>query len=81
MQPLIETLDIQMLDWLRECTVPHAVIATKHDKVKSGLRSKRKAAVADGCGLEQGDVVWVSAAKGVGLDQLRGLIRMWIAPD
>lgn len=74
-------LDIQMLDWLRECTVPHAVIATKHDKVKSGLRSKRKAAVADGCGLEQGDVVWVSAAKGVGLDQLRGLIRMWIAPE
>ena len=35
-------LDVQMLDWLRANTLPHSVIATKHDKVKASQRDKRK---------------------------------------
>jgi GTP-binding protein len=71
-------LDLQMLDWLRANVRPHTVIATKHDKVKSSQREKRKRELAAACQLEPGDVVWVSAAKGTGIERLRGLARMWL---
>jgi GTP-binding protein len=74
-------LDLQMLAWLRHHELPHAVVATKHDKVRSTARDKRKREVATACGVAPGDVVWVSAAKGVGIDRLRGLILSWVSPD
>jgi len=67
-------LDQQMLDWLREHEVPHTVVATKTDKVKSSRRPTRKRDLAAGCMLEPRDIVWVSAAKGVNIEQLRGLV-------
>ena len=74
-------LDVQLLDWLRAHDRPFTVIATKHDKVKSSQRDKRKKELAAGCELEPGDVVWVSAAKGVGIDRLRGLVLQWLSGD
>lgn len=71
-------LDVQMLDWLRAHGLPHQVVATKHDKVRSSKRQKRKVELAAGCGLEPGDVVWVSAERNVGLDRLRSLVRLWL---
>ena len=68
-------LDVQMLDWLRENGVPHTVVATKTDKVRSSHRQRRKRELADGCRLEPGDVVSVSVTNGAGLDQLRALVR------
>lgn len=68
-------LDGQMLAWLRENGVPHTVVATKTDKVKSAQRPRRRSELAAGCDLEPGDVVWVSAAKGTNLDQLRQLVN------
>lgn len=73
-------LDRSMLEWLREEGLPHQVVATKHDKVKAGQREKRKRQLAEACDLEPGDVVWVSAAKNVGIDRLRDLVRVWLAP-
>ena len=67
-------LDVQMLAWLRDNDVPHTVVATKTDKVKSSHRQRRKRELAEGCQLEPGDIVSVSAAKGSGLDQLRSLV-------
>jgi GTP-binding protein len=72
-------LDVQMLAWLRAEGVPHTVIATKHDKVKSGRRDKRKRELAEGCDLEPGDIVWVSSARGTGLDRLRQLIGLYLS--
>ncbi len=72
-------LDVQMLDWLRSEVISHTVIATKHDKVKSAKRERRKRDLAAGCELEPRDIVWVSASKGVGIDRLRGLIRGYLA--
>ncbi len=72
-------LDVSMLAWLREEGIPHQVIATKHDKVKTRAREKRKRDLAAGCDLEPGDVVWVSADKNVGIDRLRDLVRIWLA--
>jgi GTP-binding protein len=71
-------LDEQMLGWLRANVLPHTVVATKHDKVRSSQREKRKRALAEGCGLERGDVVWTSASKVVGIDRLRDLTRLWL---
>jgi GTP-binding protein len=70
-------LDIQMLEWLRYNGVPHTVVATKMDKVKSAKRATRRKDLAAGCQLETGDIVWVSATKGDGIDALRSLVRTW----
>lgn len=71
-------LDVQMLDWLRYNAVPHTVVATKFDKVKSSKRATRKKELAERCLLDQGDIVWVSATKGDGIDALRSLVRTWV---
>lgn len=71
-------LDTQMLDWLRYNGVPHTVVATKFDKVKSSKRATRKKELAAGCQLDIGDIVWVSASKGDGIDALRSLVRTWV---
>ena len=71
-------LDTQMLDWLRDNAMPHTVVATKHDKVRSSHREKRKREVAAACQLDRSDIVWVSATTGVGIDRLRDLMRLWL---
>ncbi|MCH9837538.1 ribosome biogenesis GTP-binding protein YihA/YsxC [bacterium] len=72
-------LDVQMFDWLRFNGVPHTVIATKLDKVKSSKRATRRKDLAAGCMLDAGDVVWSSSTKGDGIDQIRSLVRMHLA--
>ena len=72
-------LDVQLLEWLRGAALPHTVIATKHDKVKSNARERRKRDLAHGCGLDRSDVVWVSASKNVNVDRVRDLFRLWLA--
>ena len=73
-------LDVQMLEWLRAHDLPHTIVATKHDKVRSSHRDKRKRELAAGCEVDPKDVVWVSAAKGTNVDRLRDLVRGWLAP-
>lgn len=72
--------DQSMLDWVRHHRIPHSVIATKHDKVKSSGREKRRRELAAACDLHARDVLWVSAAKGVNLEVLAGRIRGWLIP-
>ncbi len=71
-------LDVQMLDWLRDNDLPYTIVASKHDKVKSSKRDRRKRDLADGCGVSLGDIVWASAVTGTGIDRLRDLIREWL---
>ena len=72
-------LDQQMLDWLRENNIPHTVVATKGDKVKSSKRTTRKRELAHACQLEPGDVVWVSTHNGANIDTLRSLVTSHLA--
>ncbi len=67
-------LDQQMLGWLRQYTIPHTVVATKMDKVKSSKRKPRREQLAAGCDLDTGDIVYVSAASGANIDTLRRLV-------
>jgi GTP-binding protein len=71
-------LDLAELAWFRAHDVPFTVVATKHDKVTSSRRQRRKRDLAAGCGLEPRDVVWVSAEKGVNIDRLRALVDGWL---
>ena len=67
-------LDLEMLEWLRDHDLPFTVVATKHDKVRSAKRERRKRDLAAGCDLDPKAIVWVSASSGVGIDRLRSLI-------
>jgi len=71
--------DLQMLAWLRANLLPHSVIATKLDKVKSSQRDKRKRELSQACSLEASDVIWVSATKDTGIARLRDLVRLWLS--
>ena len=70
--------DLETLGWLRSHDLPIRIVATKHDKVKPSKRDARRAELTDRCGVPRGDVLWVSAAKGVGIDELRGRILAWL---
>ncbi len=72
-------LDQQMLHWLRSNGVPHTVVATKLDKVKSSRRDARRRDLAAGCDLDVGDIVWTSASAGTGIEQLRSLVLSHLA--
>lgn len=64
-------LDTQMLHWLHANDVPYTVVANKADKVKPSKLATRRRELAARCGLDADDVMWVSAAKGTGVDELR----------
>lgn len=68
-------LDLQMLDWLRHNELPHMVVATKADKVKSSKLATRKRDVSRACYLDPDDIFWVSVASDVGVDALRRAVR------
>ncbi|MFZ9629360.1 MAG: ribosome biogenesis GTP-binding protein YihA/YsxC [Ilumatobacteraceae bacterium] len=73
-------LDVQMLHWLRECGVPHTVVATKLDKVKPSKLATRKRDLSKGCGLDPGDVFWVSSSKGDGIEALAKHVTALLTP-
>jgi len=71
--------DLDMLAWLRAQSLPHTVIVTKHDRVKSSQRDQREREVAAGCSLPPAEIVWVSSSDNTGIPRLRELIRLWLA--
>jgi GTP-binding protein len=70
-----------VLAWLRDHRIAFTVVATKHDKVRSSRRERRRRELAAGCGLDPREVVWVSAHTGVNVDRLRSLVEGWLAPS
>jgi len=75
-------LDLDLLDWLEHIDRPYRIVATKADKVGNSKRQTRRRDLAEKCGVEVGDVLWVSAAKGTNIDLLRTELSQWmIEPD
>jgi GTP-binding protein len=72
-------LDLTMLEWADAKELPHTVVATKLDKVKPSQRDKRRQELAARSGRQPGDVLWVSAAKGINIGTLRGRILGWLS--
>jgi GTP-binding protein len=73
-------IDVNTLEWLAANDLPVKVVATKHDKVKSSRRDRRRKELAEGCGLRPQDVLWVSASTGVNIPELRNRIVEWVTP-
>ena len=73
-------LDLEMLDWLRGYEVPFVIVATKYDKVKPSHRHRRQRELTQACAVAPVDVMWVSAEKNIGIDELRTMIRNVLAP-
>ena len=67
------SLDTELLAWLRRHEVGFHLVATKHDKVRSSQRERRRRDLAVGCAVDPREVVWVSAERGTNLDRLRDL--------
>lgn len=67
-------LDLQMIHWLNANEIPAVLVATKLDKVRPSRLAGRKQQVAKACGVAERDVLWASAAKGTGIDQLRDVV-------
>jgi len=68
-------LDLQMLAWLQGNSVPYQIVATKLDKVKPSKLAGRRQQLARACLLDEGDVIWVSASKGTGIDRLQAHVN------
>ena len=73
-------LDLTTISWLRSEDLRVQVVATKHDKVKATARPKRKAELAEGVGLPESEVLWVSATTNVNMDELRQRLHRWVRP-
>lgn len=71
-------LDLQMMEWVYANSIPTVIVATKSDKVRPSRLAGRKQQVARACRLEEGDVMWVSASKGTGVDQLRTHLQTFL---
>ena len=71
-------LDLTMLEWAAGYDLPHTIVATKQDKVKAMQRDKRRAELAAKCGRKADEILWVSAAKGTGIEALRGRLVGWM---
>lgn len=65
-------LDLQMLDWLESKKLPWVIVATKCDQVGPTRTKAQQKTVAHALGLQAEDLIWVSAAKGQGIRELRG---------
>ncbi len=68
-------LDLQMLAWMQGNAVPYQIVATKLDKVKPSKLAGRRQQLARACLLDEGDVIWVSASKGTGIDRLQAHVN------
>ncbi len=67
-------LDLQTVEWLEHIQLPALFVATKMDKVKPSKSKARRTELASKLGVAKGDILWVSAAKSTGLDELRSAI-------
>jgi GTP-binding protein len=64
-------LDVQMHEWLVSKGLPWRVVATKIDQVKKSIAGNQRRLVAKTFGLLPEGIAWVSAAKGLGIKELK----------
>lgn len=64
-------LDLQTIAWLDSIDLPYRFVATKADKVKPSKSKARRRDLVAKLGVEKSEVLWVSAARGTGIAELR----------
>ena len=74
----VKTVDLQLVDWLRNCNKPYLLIYTKADKLSANQRSKNAAILDAGFGVSKSDRVLFSAKTGMGRDNLISALDSFI---
>ena len=74
----VKTVDLQLVDWLRNCNKPYLLIYTKADKLSANQRSKNAAILDAGFGVSKFDRVLFSAKTGMGRDNLLSALDSFI---
>lgn len=64
-------LDVQMHEWLVSKGLPWRVVATKTDQVKKSTLGNQRRLIAKTFDLQPENIAWVSAAKGIGVKELK----------
>ena len=64
-------LDHQTIEWLQSQDLPLRIVATKADNVKPSRQLAQRRDVAKVLNLLPADIAWVSADKGLGIQDLR----------
>jgi len=75
------TLDLQTIEWLESIDLPYRFVATKADKVKPSKSKARRRDLVTKLGVERAEVLWVSAANGAGIPELRKEIVHFFEAD
>jgi GTP-binding protein len=70
-----QKLDVQMLDFLRDESIPFVVALTKADKLSRAKADQQAASLARQFGVSRDQMVVTSAEKGTGIDDLRHRIE------
>lgn len=70
--------DLQMLQWLRFYGLPHAVVATKADKISRGKLQKHLSVIRNTLELAREDIlISFSAQTGAGREEVWNVIEKW----
>ena len=70
-----QKLDVQMLDFLRDAELPYVVALTKADKLSRTKADQQAARLAKQFGIPRSTMIITSAAKNIGIDELRHRIE------
>ena len=74
----VKIVDLQLVDWLRNCNKPYLLVYTKADKLSANQRSKNAAILDAGFGVSKSDRVLFSAKTGMGRDNLLSALDSFI---
>ncbi len=67
-------LDLSTVEWLEHIECSYRFVATKMDKVKPSKRHRRSEELASRLEVDKAEIVWVSAAKRTGIQDLRATV-------
>jgi GTP-binding protein len=74
----VKIVDLQLVDWLRNCNKPYLLVYTKADKLSANQRGKNAAILDAGFGVSKSDRVLFSAKTGMGRDNLISALDSFI---
>jgi len=74
----VKIVDLQLVDWLRNCNKPYLLVYTKADKLSANQRSKNAAILDAGFGVSKSERVLFSAKTGMGRDNLLSALDSFI---
>jgi len=67
----LEPKDIELIKWLREGNIPNCIVGVKIDRIGKTRHQELKNKIAQAAGRNLADILWISAKKKEGLNNLR----------